>query len=316
MNDTLTVSGLFEALRERLKFEWVAGHTGGYRTIELDLAGDNPDASSLIGHLNFIHTHRIQVIGPTELKYLDELDEDFRAEALDMLFSDKTDLIILCNVARVEDELKALADIREIALLTSPVASHEVINHLHYYYSHEFADRTTLHGVYLEVMGIGLLITGEAAIGKSELALELVSRGNRLIADDSPEFARIAPDLISGSCPDVLRDFLEVRGLGILNVRAMFGDSAIKDTKYLRLVVHLKTFTDQELAEMDRLQGSLATRNILGVEIPEITLPVAPGRNLAVLVEAAARNHILRLKGYDSSITFTQRQRELIHRNQ
>ncbi len=315
MKQTLTVSNLFESLRERLRFEWIAGHAGGHRTIELDPGGD-PDSSSLIGHLNFIHTHRIQVIGPTELKYLQELDEDFRTEALDMLFSAKSDLVILCGVAEINEELKALADIREIALFVSPIASHEVINHLHYYYSHEYADRVTLHGVYLEVMGIGLLITGDAAIGKSELALELVSRGNRLIADDSPEFARVAPDLISGSCPELLRDFLEVRGLGILNVRAMFGDSAIKDSKYLRLVINLKTFSDEELATMDRLQGSRTIRNILGVEIPEITLPVAPGRNLAVLVEAAARNHILRLKGYDSSITFIKRQRDVIQRNQ
>jgi len=314
MNQPLTVRKLFESLRDKMGFEWVAGQAGGERTIALDPSG-SPDSSSLIGHLNFIHTHRIQVIGPTEIDYLQRLDTDFRTEALDMLFSEKSDVVIFCGDTGVSDELKALADAREIALFTSPIPSHELINRLHYFYSHEYADRVTLHGVYLEVMGIGVLITGDSAIGKSELALELVSRGNRLIADDTPEFARIAPDLLAGSCPEVLRDFLEVRGLGILNIRAMFGDSAIKDTKYLRLVIHLQAYTDMQLAEMDRLHGSRNSRNILGVDIPEITLPVAPGRNLAVLVEAAARNHILRMKGYDSSVRFTDRQRKTIDRD-
>ncbi|MFP5507085.1 MAG: hypothetical protein ACLGH6_12875, partial [Gammaproteobacteria bacterium] len=126
---------------------------------------------------------------------------------------------------------------------------------------------------------------------------------------------RVAPDVISGSCPELLRDFLEVRGLGILNIRAMFGDSAIKHSKYLRLVIHLDKMTEEQIKGIDRLRGSRRTRAILGIEIPEITLPVAPGRNLAVMVEAAARTHILALKGYDASQVFIERHQQQIEQN-
>jgi HPr kinase/phosphorylase len=159
----------------------------------------------------------------------------------------------------------------------------------------------------MEVMGTGVLITGPSSIGKSELALELLSRGHRLIADDATEFARRAPDILNGTCPEMLRDFLEVRGLGILNVRAMFGDSAIKRNRNLRLIVKLQEMEEAE--EMDRLHGSKRMHNIQEVEIPEITLPVGPGRNLAVLLEAAVRNHILNTKGYDASQAFIERQK-------
>jgi HPr kinase/phosphorylase len=128
------------------------------------------------------------------------------------------------------------------------------------------------------------------------------------VADDAPVFAKTAPDVLNGYCPDILRDFLEVRGLGVLNVRAMFGDSAIKQNRNLRLILKLVQMSEEEIHRIDRLHGARATRTILGVEIPEITLPVAPGRNLAVLAEAAARNQTLRLKGFDSAQLFMDRQ--------
>jgi len=145
-------------------------------------------------------------------------------------------------------------------------------------------------------------------VGKSELALELVARGHRLVADDAPIFAKTSPDLLNGRCPEVLRDSLEVRGLGILNIRAMFGDSAIKQNRNLRLILKLVQMTEEQMHNIDRLHGSRTTQNILGVDIPEITLPVAPGRNLAVLAEVAARNHSLLLKGFDSAKLFMERQ--------
>ena len=155
-------------------------------------------------------------------------------------------------------------------------------------------------------------ITGDSGVGKSELALELLTRGHRLIADDAPEFSHVGPDIVRGRCPEALRDFLEVRGLGILNVRAMYGDSAIKLSKDLRLVIHLKRLASEDLQQLDRLQGIYRTHTILDVDVLEVTLPVAPGRNLAVLVEAAVRDHILVRKGYNASEAFIKRQRELI----
>jgi len=162
------------------------------------------------------------------------------------------------------------------------------------------------------VLGMGVLLTGDPSVGKSELALDLITRGSRLVADDAPEFTRIAPDIISGTCPPLLRDFLEVRGLGILNIRAMFGDSSIKGTKYLRLIVNLKRMSAEQISGMDRLSGAHTNRDVLGVPMPQVTVPVASGRNLAVLVESAVRNHLLRLKGYDATQVLIERQQQAI----
>jgi len=169
-------------------------------------------------------------------------------------------------------------------------------------------ERLTLHGVFMEVMGAGVLLSGSSGVGKSELALELITRGHRLIADDAPIFSRMAPNSLVGNCPDLLRDFLEVRGLGLLNIRAMFGDSSIKEARFLQLIVHLEHMDEMELKEIDRLYGSHQIRTFLEVEIPQITIPIAPGRNLAVLVEAAVRDHLLRRNGYNAALDFIERQ--------
>ena len=314
MTAALTVDTLFEVLQTRLALTWAAGQAGKRRTIRY-LPGDDSKDISLTGHLNFIHPHRIQLIGHTELTYLGSLGKNSRKDIISQLFSGYSDLVVLCENQPLADDIRQRADATPLPVLTSPLPSQEIINHLQHYYSHQFAQRITLHGVFMEVIGSGVLITGDPSVGKSELALELVSRGHRLIADDSPEFARVSPDEISGTCPDLLRDFLEVRGLGILNIRAMFGDSAIKQSKFLRLVIHLEKMGEEQIKGIDRLRGSRQTRDILGVQITEITLPVAPGRNLAVMVEAAARTHILALKGYDASQVFIERQQKQIEKN-
>jgi HPr kinase/phosphorylase len=169
-----------------------------------------------------------------------------------------------------------------------------------------------LPGVFMQVMGMGVLITGQSGVGKSELALELLTRGHALVADDAPEFSRTGDDSIHGRCPEVLRDFLEVRGLGVLNVRAMFGIQAVLQTKRLHLIITLEPMSAERISNLDRLRGERRRRPVLGVEIPETTLPVAPGRNLAVLVEAAARDHLLHRKGYDAAEDFIQRQMQQI----
>jgi HPr kinase/phosphorylase len=175
----------------------------------------------------------------------------------------------------------------------------------------ELGEVTTLHGVMLDVLEIGVLITGESSIGKSELALELVSRGHGLVADDVVELQQIAPDTIQGRCPPMLRDFLEVRGLGVLNIRSIFGETAVRPRKALRLIVHLD-MPEAGQEPKNRLATRSGTQDILGVEIPTVTLAVAPGRNLAVLVEAAVRNHILLTRGIDSTREFIARQEAAI----
>ena len=168
----------------------------------------------------------------------------------------------------------------------------------------------------MEVLGTGVLITGESSVGKSELALALISRGHRLIADDAPEFTRTGPDILDGRSPGVLKDFMEVRGLGVLNIRDMYGDNALKPNKYLRLIVHLKRLNEKEYAQLDRLQGERKTRSILGIDIPQILIPVAPGRNIEVLVEAAVRNHILNFYGNNSVQKFIELQQQAINRQE
>ena len=182
----------------------------------------------------------------------------------------------------------------------------------------KLAPRITLHGVFMEIYSIGVLITGESGSGKSELALELLSRGHRLVADDAPEFTQIAPDVLDGTCPELLQDLLELRGLGVLNIREMFGDTAVKRNKYLRLVVHLARPEDsretQDASGMVRLTGDLGSRRVLDLDVPMITLPVMPGRNLAVLTEAATRVHMLRAKGVDPAAAFLARHSQFLER--
>ena len=172
---------------------------------------------------------------------------------------------------------------------------------------------TSFHGVMLEVLGMGIILKGISGIGKSELALGLVNRGHHLIADDSVWLCQ-KDGQIEGSCPEILQDFLEVRGLGILNIRAMFGDEAIKHTQKLELVVNIINISNEELRHIDRLQGMHKMLDIMGVVIPEVSIPVAPGRNLAILVEGAVRNQLLKQNGYDAGAEFINKQRELLEK--
>ena len=207
--------------------------------------------------------------------------------------------------------LKALEDAATraaVPLLTAQETSQQVINVLRPYLQGELGEVTSLHGVFLDVLEIGVLITGESSIGKSELALELISRGHGLVADDVVELQQIGPETVQGRCPPMLRDFLEVRGLGVLNIRSIFGETAVRPRKALRLIVHLEFPAEGGYEERERLSTRSGTKRVLGVEVPTVTLTVAPGRNLAVLVEAAVRNHILITRGIDSTRDFIARQ--------
>ena len=307
MNPTLTASGLFDAQHASLRLRWLAGSAGRERLLEPATA--RFPGMALVGHLNFVHPNRVQVLGSAEVDYLRRLPPAARTEAIGSLFSSATTtLVVVANDEAVDTDLIEAADAAGLPLLASALASPKVIDHLQHYLTRALAVRASLHGVFLEVMGLGVFITGEAGIGKSELALELLSRNHRLIADDAVEFSRTAPAVLLGRCPRMLSDFLEVRGLGILNVRAMFGDTAVRPEKTLRLIVRLEPLNPEQMARIDRLQVEQKTRNILDVDIPEVVLYVAPGRNLAVLVEAATRNHILRLRGVNPLKELMQRQ--------
>lgn len=313
MTDLFSAESIIFNLTSKIALEWVAGQEDPNRPLHEIKVSDH---ATLIGHLNLIHKNIIQVIGKTECEYMQNLDEDFRTKVLQQLFSGYTVAIIIADGLPAPDILIDSANKGNVPLLSSKADSNEVVDIARFYLHEMFSDKEVVHGVLLEVLGTGVLLTGESSVGKSELALELISRGHRLIADDAPEFTRVGPELLTGKSPGVLKDFMEVRGLGVLNIREMYGDNALKNNKYLRLIIHMERLTDEQLAEVDRLEGSRKTHDILGVDIPEILLPVAPGRNLAVLVEAAVRNHILRLSGYNATEKLMDIQQQAIDTNQ
>ncbi len=319
MAGPLTAAGLFEARGEVLGLAWLAGRNGADRALQLDsvdLDHTPIEKSALVGQLDLAHPNQVQVIGPPELDNLQGLSGNSRRDAIRQLFSPQGVAVIVAQGAHTTDELTGHAEKTATPLFSSSLSSDQVVRHLHHYLTDFLSVKTTLHGVFLEVLGAGVLITGASGIGKSELALELISRGHRLIADDVTEFHRVDAGVLRGTCPAALRDFLEVRGLGVLNIRAMFGDSAIKRAKNLRLIICLKQLAGDTLHDMDRLRGSRTTRHLLDIAVPEITLPVAPGRNLAVLVEAAVRNHVLSLRGYNAPEDFITKQRQYMQQGE
>jgi HPr kinase/phosphorylase len=304
----LSIQQLFEGRRERLGLAWVAGASGGNRELSNEML--SRAGVGLIGHLNLIHPLLVQVLGGSELDYLAGLGASERADAAGRIAGGETLCVIVADGLAAPPELALASSNAAVPLLTARESSQSVINVLRPYLQGELGEVTTLHGVFLDVLEIGVLITGESSIGKSELALELVSRGHGLVADDVVELQQITPETLQGRCPPMLRDFLEVRGLGVLNIRSIFGETAVRPRKVLRLIVHLEFPTGAGYEERDRLQTRSGTRRVLGVEIPTVTLTVAPGRNLAVLVEAAVRNHILMTRGIDSTRDFIARQAE------
>ena len=300
----LSVQRLFEERGERLGLAFAAGRAGAAREFTGEML--RKPGVGLIGHLNLIHPLLAQVLGPREVDYIARLERAACAATVESICGGDTVCIIVCDGVAAPAVLLQAADRAGTPLLTAAEASQHVINVLRPYMQQELGEVTTIHGVFLDVLEIGVLITGDSSIGKSELALELVSRGHGLVADDVVELQQIGPETIQGRCPPMLRDFLEVRGLGVLNIRSIFGETAVRPRKVLRLIVHLDS--PDATNERDRLATRSGTQDILGVEIPTVTLAVAPGRNLAVLVEAAVRNHILITRGLDSTREFIARQ--------
>lgn len=313
MNERITARELFEQQRERLMLRWVAGERGAERVLEsVDTVARRP---SLSGYLNIIYPNKVQILGTEELSWLDALDSRQRWETIEKMIQFRPLAMVISKNQACPEDLRIAAEESDTPLWSSPKRGHELLNHLQYHLARTLAPRITLHGVFMEIYSIGVLITGESGSGKSELALELVTRGHRLVADDAPEFTQIAPDVLDGTCPEMLQDLLELRGLGVLNIRQMFGDTAVKRNKYLRLIVHLtRPHLEPLPSGIERLTGDIGQRRVLDLDVPMITLPVMPGRNLAVLTEAATRTHILRAKGVDPAAAFMARHSHFLER--
>lgn len=302
-----TVAALVAALAEPLALV----HRCGDLTRTVRVTDTHIWPADLVGHLNLIHPERLQVVGSAELAWSAKQPNEKIRYVLSEITAARPPAIIVADGCTAPGVLEELCRRYAIALLTSPRPAAEVIDRFRLKIARMLAERTILHGVLMDVLGVGVLITGEAGTGKSELALELVTRGHGLVADDAVEVARISPYELEGRCPELLQNYLEVRGLGLLDIRTIFGETAVRRKMRLRLITHLKRLSP-ETTPLPRLQMEEERQEILGVAIPRVTLPVAPGRNMAVLLEAAVRNFVLKLRGIDSTQEFLDRHENLL----
>ena len=293
----VNVTQLHEDNRDALALAWVAGRDGS--TV---VRGEAAASAALVGHLNLTHPNAIQVIGAYEAGSLPGLAE--------RLFAAPPAALIIADGVAAPQALIDGAARSKTPLFTTPLPAARVIEKLSRYLAKALAERTERHGVLMDVLGLGVLITGDSGVGKSELGLELISRGHGLVADDVVEISRLAPNTLEGRCPPVLKDFLEVRGLGLLDVRTIFGETAVRPKMKLKLIAHLEKPAPARNRDItERLPLAEQVEEILGVTVRKVVIPVAAGRNLAVLLEAAVRNYILQLRGINSSAEFVARQK-------
>ncbi|HUG79216.1 MAG TPA: HPr(Ser) kinase/phosphatase [Burkholderiales bacterium] len=301
----VNVARLHEDNHEALSLAWVAGRGAGSSAVRREAAA----TASLIGHLNLSHPNSIQVIGAYEAELAERHNPARRADLAARLIAAGPALVVFADGVAPFPELLEAAGRSQTAVFATPSAAARVIETLAHYLGKALADSVELHGVFMDVLGVGVLITGESGVGKSELGLELITRGHGLVADDVVEISRIAANALEGRCPPLLKDFIEVRGLGLLDIRTIFGETAVRRKMKLRLVTHLERPQPGIRDAAQRLPLAELSDEILGVPVRKVIIPVAAGRNLAVLVEAAVRNEILKLRGIDSMAEFLARQK-------
>ena len=305
----LKVSNFFSNNLKFLKLTWILNEN----STEAILSGNAQESADLIGHLNLIHPYRIQVFGSPEVKYFNDLDINRRKYLSAELFSAKPPAIIIAEEQVPPEEIFLACRRENIALLSTGTSAAGIIEKLRVLIAKTLAPRETRHGVFMDVLGLGVMISGSSGLGKSELGLELLTRGHGLVADDAVELIRVANEVIEGRAPELLRNFIEVRGLGLLNIKTIFGESSVRRKMRLRLIVQL--VKRSIINEYDRLPLKALYEEILGLKIKKVIIPVSAGRNLAVLVEAAVRNTVLQLRGVDSMEEFMSKQRLAIKRS-
>jgi len=297
---------LFEAFRSRLRWEWIAGLGASERHFDEVAVRAARSGADLVGYLNYIHPYRVQVLGERETNYVSKSTPEDCARRIARIVTLEPPVVVLADGQEAPEALIAMCERAQIPLFATQESSAFAIDLLRAYLSKHFADRTTMHGVFMDILGLGVMITGESGLGKSELGLELISRGNGLVADDAVDLYRINQTTIEGRCPELLENLLEVRGIGLLDIRAIFGETAVRRKMRLKLIVHL---VRKETLERDyeRLPHEPLTQDVLGVPVRKVVIQVVAGRNIAVLVEAAVRNSILQLRGIDTYQEFIAR---------
>ncbi len=299
---------LFEAFRTYLKWQWLVGLSASERRFDEVAVHAARSSADLVGYLNYIHPYRLQVLGEREIAYLTNGTEEDCARRVSRIVALEPPLLVLGDGQIPPPSLLSLCERAQIPLFATNESAAFVIDVLRAYLAKHFSDRTTMHGVFMDILGLGVMITGESGLGKSELGLELISRGNGLVADDAVDLFRINQTTIEGRCPDLLQNLLEVRGIGLLDIRAIFGETAVRRRMRLKLIVHLVRLETFE-RDYERMPSEPLTQDVIGIPVRKVVIQVVAGRNIAVLVEAAVRNTILQLRGIDTYEDFAVRQR-------
>ncbi len=275
-----------------------------YESIRLTVADVARPGLQLAGYFDHFEPMRLQVVGNVEVSYLQKLSQGERAVIYDRLFSYKFPALIVARNIQPDPECLQMAKKHNVTVLRSSEATSDVVSAMIAYLKAALAPRITRHGVLMEVYGEGLLIIGESGIGKSENAVELLKRGHRLIADDAVEIKKVSENSLVGTAPALIRNYIELRGVGVVNVAKLFGTGAVKPENEINLVVNIVQWNTSEV--YDRLGLEQQYMDILGVKVPLVTIPIKPGRNLAVILEVAAMNNRQRSMGYNAAQEFTE----------
>jgi HPr kinase/phosphorylase len=303
---SISAEALFEAHRETMDWEWIAGHAHPERRFDDEAVRDARSAADLVGYLNYIHPYRVQLVGRREVAYLMASKPEDQERRISRIVTLEPPVLIVADGQVPPDRLVAMCDRAEIPLFVTQESAGHVIDVVRGYLGEHFAERVSRHGVFMDILGLGVLLTGESGLGKSELGLELISRGHGLVADDAVDVYRISQTSLEGRCPELLRNLLEVRGIGLLDIKAIFGETAVRRKMRLKLIVHL---VRQEVMdrEFERLPYEPLYEEVLEQPVRKVVIAVGAGRNLAVLVEAAVRNTVLQLRGIDTYADFVAR---------
>jgi len=297
---------LFEAFRGLLRWEWVAGLGASERRFDEVAVRAARSGADLVGYLNYIHPYRVQIVGEREVRYLTAVPAEVQERRATRILTLEPPMVVVADNQPPPEVMLRLCERAGIPLFASKESAGHVIDVLRSYLGQLFAERTTRHGVFMDILGLGVMLTGESGLGKSELGLELISRGHGLVADDAVDIHRTAQNALEGRCPELLLNLLEVRGIGLLDIKAIFGETAVRRKMKLKLIVHLVRRETLE-REFERLPYEPLYEEILGVPVRKVVIAVDAGRNLAVLVEAAVRNTILQLRGIDTYTEFIAR---------